>query len=132
MKGKRVIRRTIDELKEKKKNRESTQKDNELHDVLLLANEYIARGYEFLPVDLYKSDARLFLPENGKIRLPFGSLPGVGEAAALSLQKARDDGEFLSVEELKQRSAVSKAVIEILDENGVLEGLSETNQLTLF
>ena len=132
MKGKNFIRKTIEELKEKKKNRESTQKDNELYDVLLLANEYIARGFEFLPVDLYKSDARLFLPENGKIRLPFGALPGVGEAAAISLQNARSGGEFLSVEELKQRSSVTRAVIDILGENGVLAGLSETNQLTLF
>ncbi len=130
MKGKRVVRRYIDELKEK--GRDASQKESDLLDALLLANEYMARGYEFLPVDLYKSDARLFLPENGKIRLPFGSLPGIGESAALSLQNARDDGEFLSVEELKQRTSVTKAVVEILDANGVLKGLSETNQLTLF
>lgn len=132
MKGKNIVRHTIEELKEKKKNRESTQKDGDLHDMLLLANEYMARGYEFLPVDLYKSDARLFLPENGKIRLPFGALPGVGEAAAISLQNAREGKTFFSIEELKQCSSVTKAVIEILKENGVLDGLKETNQLTLF
>ena len=130
MKGKRVVRRYIDDLKQK--GRDATQKEGDLLDALLLANEYMARGYEFLPVDLYKSDARLFLPEDGKIRLPFGSLPGIGESAAISLQNAREGGEFLSVEELKQRTSVTKAVVEILENNGVLSGLSETNQLTLF
>ncbi|MBQ0125339.1 MAG: PolC-type DNA polymerase III, partial [Clostridiales bacterium] len=118
MRGKKEVRRNIDELKAK--GRDATQKESELLDALLLANEYMSRGYVFLPVDLYKSDARLFLPEDGKIRLPFGSLPGVGESAAISLQKSREDGEFLSVEELKQRSSVTKAVIEILGQNGVL------------
>ena len=97
-----------------------------------LANEFLARGFRFLPVDLYKSDARLFLPENGKMRLPFGALPGLGEAAAQSLQSAKAEGEYLSVEDLQQRSCVSKAVLEILDANGVLAGLSETNQMRLF
>ena len=59
-----------------------------------LANEFLARGFKFLPVDLYKSDARLFLPENGKMRLPFGALPGLGEAAAQSLQSAKAEGEM--------------------------------------
>ncbi|MBO4212846.1 MAG: PolC-type DNA polymerase III, partial [Clostridia bacterium] len=130
MKGKKTIRKYIDELKEK--GRDTTQKESALLDALLLANEYIARGFEFLPVDLYKSDAKLFLPENGKIRLPFGALPGIGESAAIALQNAREGGEFLSVEELKQRASVTKAVIETLEANGVLRGLSDTNQLTLF
>ena len=66
------------------------------------------------------------------MRLPFGALPGLGEAAAQSLQAAKDEGEYLSVEDLQQRSCVSKAVLEILDMNGVLDGLSETNQMRLF
>jgi len=130
MKGRSFVCKTIDELKEK--GRDASQKEASMLDSLLLANEYMARGYEFLPVDLYKSDAKLFLPENGAIRLPFGALPGVGESAALSLQNSRGEGEYLSIEELKQRSSVTKAVMEVLEENGVLAGLSETNQLTLF
>lgn len=97
-----------------------------------IAYEYLGRGYKFLPVSLYKSDAKLFLPESGAIRLPFGSLPGLGEAAAQKLQEAREEGEFLSIEELKQRTGISKAVVEILESGGVLEGLSETNQIRLF
>ena len=96
-----------------------------------LALEFVARGFKFLPVDLYKSDARLFLPENGSIRLPFSSLSGVGVAAAQNIVDAREaGGEFLSVEELKQRASVSKSVVEILEKNGVLKNLSETNQIT--
>ncbi|MCQ2435857.1 MAG: PolC-type DNA polymerase III, partial [Clostridia bacterium] len=132
MKGIKTVRQTIEELQEK--GRDCSQKESEMLDKLMLANEYMSRGYEFLPVDLYKSDARLFLPENGKIRLPFGALPGVGESAAISLQNSRpqDGQEYFSIEELKQRSGVTKAVIEALSSAGVLDGLSETNQLTLF
>ena len=74
----------------------------------------------------------MFLPESNGIRLPFGSLPGLGEAAALKLQEARADGEYFSIEDLKQRTGISKAVIEILDQGGILDGLSETNQICLF
>ena len=94
--------------------------------------QYIhARELSLFPIKEVKTD-RLFLPESGAIRLPFGSLPGLGEAAAQKLQEAREEGEFLSIEELKQRTGISKAVVEILESGGVLEGLSETNQIRLF
>ena len=59
-------------------------------------------------------------------------IPGLGESAAQKLQDAREEGEFLSIEDLKQRTGISKAVVEILDDCGVLDGLSETNQIRLF
>ncbi len=130
MKGKSFVRKNIDALKEK--GRDASQKEKELLDALLMANEALSRGYEFLPVDLYKSDAKLFLPEEGKIRVPFTTLPGLGESAAISIQQCRDDGLFMSIEELKDRAMITKAVIEVLRDNGVLDGMSETNQLTLF
>lgn len=130
-KGKSAVRKLLDEIKSKDK-KERTQKDEATYAAMEIAYECLGRGYRFLPVDLYKSDAKLFLPESGAIRLPFGSLPGLGEAAAQKLQDAREEGEFLSVEELKQRTGISKAVVEILDSCGVLEGLSETNQIRLF
>ena len=76
--------------------------------------------------------AFLFLPEDGKIRLPFSSLSGLGDAAAQSIARVRDEGGVLSIEELRFRAGVSKAVIEVLRDNGALEGLSETNQITFF
>ena len=129
-KGKAQVSKLINELKNKDK-KERSQKDDDTISAMQIALECLGRGYRFLPVDLYKSDARMFLPENNAIRLPFGSLPGLGEAAALKLQDARADGEYFSIEDLKQRTGISKAVIEILDEAGVLDGLSETNQLKL-
>lgn len=130
-KGKAQVRKQIEEIKAKDK-KDRTQKDDATVAAMQIALECLGRGYRFLPVDLYKSDARMFLPESNGIRLPFGSLPGLGEAAALKLQEARAEGEYFSIEDLKQRTGISKAVIEILDQGGVLDGLSETNQICLF
>ncbi len=130
-KGKAAVRKLLEEIKAKDK-KERTQKDDDTYAAMEIAYECLGRGYQFLPVDLYKSDAKFFLPEAGAIRLPFGSLPGLGESAAQKLQDARAEGEFLSIEDLKQRTGISKAVVEILDGCGVLDGLSETNQIRLF
>ena len=70
--------------------------------------------------------------EDGKIRLPFASLSGVGESAAKSLQMARDEGEYISIDDLQIRSKVTKAVIETLEEAGVLKGLPQSNQISFF
>ena len=128
VKSKKTIEAVLRDLKEK--GNEQSQKEAATYSAMQLALEFVARGYKFLPADLYKSDARLFLPEDGAIRLPFSSLSGVGVAAAQNIVDARADGEFLSVEELKQRASVSKSVVEMLEKNGVLKNLSETNQIT--
>lgn len=95
--------------------------------------EMYARGIEFLPVDIYKSHAKHFVPEDGKIRPPFCSLQGLGVAAAENIVKARESGErFLSIEDLKNRASLNKGVIETLREEGCLEGMQETNQLSFF
>lgn len=107
-------------------------KDDDILDALQLVNECCARGYSFLPVSYEKSHAFKFLPEDGKIRLPFSSLPGLGENAAKNLMAARDSGSVYSVEDLKTEAKLSKSVIEILERNHVLDGLSKTNQLSLF
>jgi DNA polymerase-3 subunit alpha (Gram-positive type) len=99
---------------------------------MLMAYEFLARGYKFLPVDIYKSDSQYYLPEDGKIRLPFSSLPGLGDAAAQNIVDARSGGEYLSVEDFRQRTGVSKAIVELLQSNGALDGLSETSQISLF
>ena len=128
--GKEAILQTLNDIKSKGK--EATQKDNETYSSMLMAYEFLARGFKFLPVDIYKSDAKYYLLEDGKIRLPFSSLPGLGEAAAQSLVDSRPEGEYLSIEDLRERTGISKAVIEILQNNGALEGLSETSQISLF
>ena len=94
----------------------------------------MARGYEFLPIDIYKSDATRYLIEDGKIRLPFLSIAGTGEAAARGLASARDDGEgtFISKDDLQRRAGVSKSVIASLEETGALEGLPDSTQMSFF
>jgi len=109
-----------------------SQVDKDIANALLLVNEYYQRGYEFLPVHITKSHAKKYLPENGKIRLPFSSLPGVGETAAENIMAARDAGEVYSIEDLQKTAKASKTVMEILKKNGALEGMSQTKQLSMF
>ena len=111
---------------------EATQKDKELLATLYLVREAMARGVKFLNVDLKKSDATAFLPENGKIRMPFNSLPGLGDTAAEKIIETREKYDIYSVEDLRLHTGISKAVIEILRRNHVLDGLSETNQFSMF
>jgi len=132
VKGRRAV---IDEMKniaEKVKNKTATAKDEDLETTLQLVNESMARGIKYLPVDLKKSGAYEFIPENGKIRIPFNALPGLGESAAASIVRVRDEGEIFSREELRIKAGLTKAVMELLEKNGVLDGLSDTDQISLF
>lgn len=108
-------------------------KDKGLITVLELAFEMCKRGLKFKKVDLYKSEAVKFTIEDEiYLRPPLNSLQGVGDNAAKSIVQAREDGEFISKEDLRMRSKVSKTVIETLTNHGCLKGMSETNQLSLF
>ncbi len=131
IRGKSAVRMRMDEIRAKGK--EASAKDNASFATLQIANEMLARGIEVLPVDLYRSDALKYLVEDGKIRLPFNSLAGVGEAAARSLAAARETGgPYISVDDLQTRAKVSKTVIEMLQEAGSLAGLPASSQMTLF
>ena len=129
-KGYAGVNRTIKEIEEK--GNEATAKENETLSTLQLVREALARGVVFLNVDLHKSDATAFLPEDGKIRMPFNSLSGLGDTAAAKIIEARDKYDIYSVEDLRERTGISKTVIEILRRNHVLDNLAETNQFTLF
>ena len=83
-------------------------------------------------MDIHKSHATKYLPERGKIRLPFTSLPGLGETAAIHIMEAMKSGEIFSIEELKTTAKVSKSVLELLEKHGAMKGMSKTNQLSLF
>jgi DNA polymerase-3 subunit alpha (Gram-positive type) len=109
-----------------------TARDKDTATCLELVLEMNMRGIRFLPVDLYRSDVRRFLIEDGNIRCPFISLPGLGESAAIPIAEARKDGPFLSIEDLQVRGRAGSAVIEALRSQGALEGLSETNQISMF
>ena len=88
------------------------------------------RGFQFLPADLYKSDVTNFKIEGNNLRVPFTAIGGLGESAAQGIVAVRDK-PFLSVEDLKNRAKVSSAVIELLRAAGALDGLKDTNQVTL-
>ncbi len=130
--GKNAVRSKIEEIKYKISEHKASQKENVLLDVLLIANEMMARGYEFLPVELYKSHAKKYLIENGKIRIPFSAVEGIGENAANNIYETVQKGDFISIEEFQQQSKVSKTIIELMKSMGALGTLPETNQLSFF
>ena len=130
--GRKAVKEAMEEIDQKTKEKTATAKDADTLTTLQLVDESMARGVRYLPIDLYKSGAREYLPENGKIRMPFNSLPGLGDSAAEKIVAARADGEFFSREELQQRAGLSKAIIQLLADNHVLDGLSDTNQISLF
>ena len=128
-KGRSAVRNKMQEINSKIAKKEASAKEVSSYATLQIVNEMLARGIGVLPVDIYKSDAKKFLVEGDKIRLPFSSLSGVGEAAAIALAEARNDGEFTSIEDFQQRAKVSKTIIEMLKEIKAFAGLPETSQL---
>lgn len=130
--GKAAVKKKMMEIKSK--GRDATAKEQDQYSVLQIVIEMLARGYSFLPVDIYKSDYRVYEIEDGKIRLPFGAINGVGENAAIGLANARNDGngDFISCDDLMSRAGVGKSIIESLREAGALGDLPESSQISLF
>lgn len=132
--GKAAVKKKMDEFKQKKQaGNPVTAKEESTYVVNQIVIEMLARGIEFLPVDIYKSDSRIYRIEDGKIRLPFGAIDGIGENAANSIAKARDEGgEFMSHDDLMARAGVGRSVVEALKEAGALGDMQEQNQISLF
>ncbi|KLO21336.1 DNA polymerase III [Marinitoga sp. 1197] len=128
LKGKNAIRSKIFDLKSRSLD---VKEKNELT-VLELAYEMILRGFGFLAPDIYKSDAKNFIIEEKKLRIPFIKVPNLGEKAAVSIVKARKEKSFLSVEDLLKRTGINKTTIETFRKLGMLKGLPERNQVNLF
>ena len=131
-KGREAVRNKMSEINTKMQNKEATAKDESTYATLQIINEMLARNIGVLPIDIYKSDAKKFLVEGDKIRLPFSSLSGVGESAAVALANAREGGEFISIEDFQQRAKVSNSIIDLLRNMGTFKNLPESSQLTLF
>ena len=110
----------------------ATVKDKNMYAILELVLEMYERGFEFLPMDLYKSHSTKFLVEDDKIRPPLNSIPGLGTVAAEGIVKARQEGKFMSIDDLKIRSKVGNSVTDVLKKYDCLKGMSQSNQMSLF
>ena len=114
-------------------NEDATDKDEDMLITLEVAYEYYLRGFEFLPIDLYKSEAKKFVIEDGKLRPPFVAISGLGESAAEDLVEGRKGQQFLSIEEVALACPkVSKTHIQMLKEAGAFGSLPDTSQVSLF
>lgn len=129
-KGKEFVKATMDEIRAR--GREASKKEQDFADMMHIVYEAMVRGIRFLPVDLYKSHAHKYLPEDGAIRLPFSSIKGLGGAAADGLMNGRDGESYFSCDDLQERTGISKAILESLRELGALEGLPQSSQVSLF
>ena len=125
------IKQKINEIHEL--GNDATAKDKTMLTVLEVALEMYARKIKIIPVDIYKSDATKFIVvDDSTILPPMIALQGVGENAAINIQKERESGEFISKEDLRKRTKISKTVVETLSNHGSLNDMSEKNQLSLF
>ena len=115
--------------------RRSDSLSNKEQDVLKdmkIVQEMYARGYEFLPLDIYKAKATKFQIIDGKLMPPLSSIEGMGEKAAEAVEEAAKDGPYLSLDDFRQRTKVSKTVIEFMSDLGLFGNLPQSNQLSLF
>ena len=97
-----------------------------------IVQEMYARGFEFVPIDIYKAKARHFQIVNGKLMPSLSSIDGLGEKAAEGIVDAAKDGKFLSKEDFRNRTKVSKTICDLMADLGLLGELPESNQLSLF
>lgn len=128
--GKEKVKNKMKEIEMMGNN--ATPKDKDMYDDLELVLEMYERGLRFLPIDLYKSHATKFQVEGDSLRPPLNSIAGLGNVAAEGIMKARQEEKFMSIDDLKIRSKVGDSVTELLRQFGCLEGMSQSNQLSLF
>ena len=130
--GKEAVKKKMLEIK--MKGNDASQKEESQYVVLQIVIEMLARGFEFLPVDLYKSDWRIYNIEDGKIRLPFSAIDGIGETAAQAIADAvkRNPDGFIASDDLANESGVGKSVVDALRAAGALGDLPETKQISFF
>ena len=111
---------------------DASTKEKTTYSMLELVNEMYCRGLKFVPLDMYKASATKFIVTENGLMPPLCSIQGLGETVAQNIVETREDGEFITIDDFRQRTKTTKTVIELLKKNGVLAGLPETNQLSLF
>lgn len=109
-----------------------TKKEQDTVKDMRIVQEMYARGFTFLPLDVYTAKARYFQIIDGMLMPALNTIEGLGDKAAEAIEDAAKQGAFLSKDDFRQRTKVSKTVIDLMSDLGLLEGLPETNQLSLF
>ena len=133
MRGHMAVKQKMAELDVKIKNRNASATEKSAFTALQVVNEMMARGVELLPVDIYKSRATEYYIEDGKIRMSFSALSGVGENAARALAEGREGVDhFISIDDFQLKTGASSAVVAALKDAGALKGLPDTAQISLF
>jgi DNA polymerase-3 subunit alpha (Gram-positive type) len=128
--GIQQVKQVMDNVRELGK--DASQKEQDTAELLHVVYEAMLRGFEFLPVDIYRSHAHKFTMEDGKVRLPFSAVKGLGGTVAEALMKGREQGEFISQDEVQTRCGVSKTLMEALNQMGAFADLPETSQMSFF
>ena len=109
-----------------------SNKEKDAYGDMKIVQEMYARGFTFEPIDIFNAKSRLFQIVDGKIMPSLSSIEGLGEKAADAIVEAVKDGSFLSKDDFRQRTKVSKTVIELMDRLNLLGDLPESNQISLF
>ncbi len=131
IKGYEAVKNRIIEINDKKF--DATNKESSILECLKVALEALARGIKFKPIDLYKSDSMNFvIDDDGNLIPPFRSIDGLGDVVAKKIVEEREKGEYISIEDLQKRAKVSSTLIEKMRSMGILDGMAESSQLTLF
>lgn len=116
---------------EKRKD-ELSKKEQDTYKDMRLVQEMYARGFEFLPLDIYKSKPHHFQIVDGKLLPALNTIDGLGDNAAVAIAEAAKDGIFLSKDDFRERTKVSKTTIELMSDLGLFGDMPESNQLSLF
>ena len=126
------LRQKVADYKQREETGELSPKEqNTLRDMKIVTEMY-ARGFEFLPLDIYKAQAHDFQIIEGKIMPPFSSIEGLGEKAAEQMAVVSQRGEYLSIEDFQQRTKVNKTVLSLMERLNLLSNLPKSNQMSLF
>ena len=127
-----AVKAKMREIERKEKEKTASAVEKSSYVTWQILNEMLCRGIEVLPVDIYKSAAKKYLVEDGKIRIPFNAVQGLGETAAIALENAAKQTEFISWDDIREKTSVSKTVMETLGELGALRDIPKSRQMSLF
>ena len=109
-----------------------SNKEKDAYGDMKIVQEMYARGFTFVPIDIFSAQSRLFQIVDGKLMPSLNSIDGLGEKAADAIVEAAKDGSFLSKDDFRQRTKVSKTIVDLMDSLGILGELPESNQISIF